>query len=185
VLGRRGWFTLPIARVASRVVAIDIDTERVRVAGVRLREAGVTNCEFIAGDAYDVARLVREPVDLVFIANAFHGVPDRPRLARSVAAVLKSEGRFVIVNWHPRPREETTVLGEPRGPRTDLRLSAQQVIADVTSGGLVFDRLVEVPPYHYAAIFQRAAAAKKETPPTCVGGVSQALKRIGVSRCFS
>jgi SAM-dependent methyltransferase len=149
-----GWFTVPIARIAARVFAIDIDPELLRVARARLSEAGTANCTFIAGDAYDVAALVRERVDFVFLANAFHGVPDRPRLARSVAAVLKPEGRFAIVNWHPRPREETTVLGEPRGPRTDLRLSPERTIADVTGAGLVLDKVVEVPPYHYAAIFR-------------------------------
>jgi len=39
-------------------------------------------------------------------------------------------------NWHRRLRAETTVLGEPRGPRDALRLA-------------------EIPPYHYAAVFSR------------------------------
>jgi len=72
-----------------------------------------------------------------------------------VRAVLKPSGRFAIVNWHPRPREETTVLGEPRGPKTELRLSPDQTIAAVEVGGLKLAELVEVPPYHYAAVFVR------------------------------
>ncbi|HTI85886.1 MAG TPA: class I SAM-dependent methyltransferase [Alphaproteobacteria bacterium] len=150
-----GWFTLPIARVASRVVALDIDADLLRVSDVRLREADVANVSFVAGDAYDVASLVREPVDFVFLANAFHGVPDKTRLARAVAQVLKPGGRFAVVNWHPRPREETPVLGEPRGPRTDLRISPQATVDAVMPSGLAFDRLVDVPPYHYAAVFRR------------------------------
>jgi len=69
-----GWFTLQIAKVARHVAAIDIDPTLLEVARVRLMEAGVTNCSFIAGDAYDITRLWPEPVDLVFMANAFHGV---------------------------------------------------------------------------------------------------------------
>jgi hypothetical protein len=57
------------------------------------------------------------------------------------------------VNWHPRPREETTILGEPRGPKTELRLSPKATIAAVEESGLKRARLVEIPPYHYAAIF--------------------------------
>ncbi len=87
------------------------------------------NCDFVAGDAYDIARLWKRPVDFVFLANAFHGVPDQPRLARSVRDALKRSGRFAIVNWHPRAREETTVLGEPRGPRTELRMPPRTVKA--------------------------------------------------------
>jgi hypothetical protein len=98
--------------------------------------------------------LVPEPADFVFMANAFHGVPDRPRLARAVRATLSRAGHFAIVNWHQRPREETTVLGEPRGPKTELRLSPQQTIDAVESSGLKLAHLIEVPPYHYAAVFK-------------------------------
>jgi SAM-dependent methyltransferase len=152
-----GWFTLQIAKIAHRVHAIDLDPKLVDVARLRLAESGVANCRFAVGNAYDLAALVSEPVDFVFLANAFHGVADRTRLARGVREVLKPGGLFAIVNWHPRPREETTILGEPRGPRTELRLSPQQTIADVEAAGHKLARLVEVPPYHYGAVFERVA----------------------------
>jgi SAM-dependent methyltransferase len=151
-----GWFTLQIARIARRVVAIDIDRALLDVARIRLTEAGVTNCDYVVGDAYEVAALAPRAADFVFMANAFHGVSDRPRLARAVRAALKPGGRFAIVNWHPRPREETTVLGEPRGPRTELRLSPEATIRAVEAGGLDAAGLVEIPPYHYGAIFARS-----------------------------
>lgn len=148
-----GWFTLQIAKLARHVFAIDIDPHLLDVARYRLTESGVTNCDFVAGDAFALASLVPRPVDFVFMANAFHGVPDRPRLARAVRATLKPGGQFAIVNWHPRPREETTILGEPRGPKTELRLSPQQTIEEVESGGLKLAHLTDVPPYHYGAMF--------------------------------
>jgi len=150
-----GWFTLPIARVARHVIAVDIDADLLEAARRRLADSGATNCDFIAGDAYELARLAPRPADFVFLANAFHGVPDRPRLARAVRAVLGPAGRFAIVNWHQRPREKTVVLGEPRGPKTELRLSPQQTIAAVEAGGLKFAELVDVPPYHYSAVFEK------------------------------
>jgi SAM-dependent methyltransferase len=112
-----GWFTLEIAKRARSVVAIDIDTKLLEVARIRFTENKVTNCTFVAGDAYDVQKLVGRRTDFVFMANAFHGVPDKPRLAWAVYDTLKPGGRFAIINWHQRPREDTTVLGEPRGPR--------------------------------------------------------------------
>ena len=150
-----GWFTLPIARIARHVVAIDIDPAMLDLARVRLREAGVANCDFIVGDAYELIRLWTRPADFVFMANAFHGVGDPARLAKAVRAALKPGGRFAIVNWHARPREETMILGEPRGPRTELRLTPEQTIKVVEMDGLKISELVEVPPYHYAAIFER------------------------------
>jgi tRNA/tmRNA/rRNA uracil-C5-methylase (TrmA/RlmC/RlmD family) len=58
-----GWFTLQIAKVAGRVMAIDIDPALLEVARHRLVESGAANCEFVAGDAYDVAELAPRPAD--------------------------------------------------------------------------------------------------------------------------
>ncbi len=57
------------------------------------------------------------------------------------------------MNWHARPREETTVLGEPRGPATELRLTPQQTIQSVEAAGLKLVKMVELPSYHYGAVF--------------------------------
>jgi SAM-dependent methyltransferase len=153
-----GWFTLQIAKLTRRVVAIDIDPELLAMARQRLTESGVANCDFVVGDAYDIAQLWPHRVDFVFMANAFHGVADGARLARAVRSVLRPSGCFAIVNWHQRPREETIILGEPRGPRTDLRLSPEQTIKVVESGGLKLSELIEVPPFHYGVVFQPVPA---------------------------
>ena len=150
-----GWFTLPMSKVAASVVAIDIDRNMLEAARDRLAAAGATNCEFVEGDAYELAELTRRPVDFVLMANAFHGVPDQPRLADAIGKVLKPAGRLAVVNWHQRRREETTILGEPRGPKSELRMSPEQTIASIEAGGLIFAGLVELPPYHYAVIMER------------------------------
>ncbi|MFZ1211406.1 MAG: class I SAM-dependent methyltransferase [Pseudolabrys sp.] len=151
-----GWFTLQIAKIARHVSAIDIDPNLLEVGRHRLLESGVTTCDFIAGDAYAIAELAG-PADFVFMANAFHGVPDRYRLAQAVASVLKADGYFAIVNWHKRLREETPILGEPRGPKTELRMSPEETIKSVEGRGLRFTKIVEVPPYHYGIVFQRVS----------------------------
>jgi ubiquinone/menaquinone biosynthesis C-methylase UbiE len=152
-----GWFTLPMAKIARHVFAIDIDRNLLNVARRQLEQAGVSNCDLIEGDAYDVARLVPRLVDFVFLANAFHGVPEQTRLARAVAAALKPGGRFAIVNWHRRPREETTTQGEPRGPATVLRMTPEATAAVVEPAGLKLRQVIDVPPYHYGAIFEKLA----------------------------
>lgn len=150
-----GWFTLQIGKVAGHVTAIDIDRQLLDVARMRLTEGGIANCNFVEGNAYDIDRLVSRPADLVFMANAFHGVPERTRLARSVANALVPHGHFAIVNWHARPREETPILGEPRGPASELRMTPEATIAAVEPGGFRTVQVVELPLYHYAAIFEK------------------------------
>jgi ubiquinone/menaquinone biosynthesis C-methylase UbiE len=151
-----GWFTLPIARVAKRVVAIDIDPVLLETARRRMSERDIGNCHFIPGDAFRIAELWPPAVDFVFMANAFHGVPDKPKLALSVEKALKPGGRFSVVNWHARPREETVVLGEPRGPRAELRLGPEETkMAVEAETVLKLTRVLEIPPHHYAAIFTK------------------------------
>jgi SAM-dependent methyltransferase len=150
-----GWFTLQMAKIARHVMAVDIDARMLAHASTRLAKARMTNCDYQLGDAYGLAEYVPWPVDLVFMANSFHGVPDRERLARVVGAALKSGGRFAIVNWHRLPREKTTVQGQPRGPSSELRLSPEQTVKAVEAGGLKSKAIVDIPPYHYGAIFEK------------------------------
>lgn len=159
-----GLFTLQLSKIAQEVIAIDIDDRLLERARVRLAESGLTNCVFFEANAFDIAKVVRDRVDYVFLANVFHGVPDRPRLARAVHDVMKPGGLFTVVNWHARPREKTTVLGEPRGPATELRMTPEETIVAVRSSGLAFLRKIEVPPYHYAAVFKRRGASAVTRP---------------------
>jgi SAM-dependent methyltransferase len=150
-----GLFTVPLAHIAKRVYAIDIDLAVLNNARSRVAATGPTNCEFVVADAMTVDAVLPEPVDYVFLANTFHGIPDQRGLARAVAAILKPKGQFGIVNWHCRPRAETVVLGQPRGPKTEMRIEADKVAGTVELAGLLLNRTVELPPYHYGAVFQK------------------------------
>lgn len=150
-----GWFTRAIAERSKHVYAIDIDPDLLRLGAIRLAEADINNCTFIAGDAYDVTNTVPAKVDFVFLANAYHGVPDKPRLCRAVYGALVPGGKFAIVNWYARPRKDTKVLGEPRGPKTEFRMSPQRTIDSVVGSGLIHLLNDDVSPYHYVAVFER------------------------------
>jgi len=150
-----GLFTVPLASIAERVYAIDIDPAMLDRARARVAAAGVANCELVVADAMTVDAVVPEPVDYVFLANTFHGVPDQLGLARAVAAMLKPKGLFGIINWHRRPRGETAVLGQPRGPKTEMRMDPNDVAAIIKPAGLFLNRVVDLPPYHYGVVFRK------------------------------
>lgn len=158
-----GYFTAPLAAIAGgRVYALDIDPQMLDEARAEVARQGACVAEWICADARDVATLIPERVDYVLIANTFHGVPDQSGLARAVAAVLKPGGCFAVVNWHRIPRDQTVVLDHPRGPPTEMRMSPEQVRAVVEPTGFALARVVEVPPYHYGAVFVRSDTQAKE-----------------------
>jgi ubiquinone/menaquinone biosynthesis C-methylase UbiE len=148
-----GWFTLPIAKIARHVTTIDIDRTTLDAVRARLARQGVADCAFVDGDAYDIDRKIARPADFVFLANAFNGVPDKARLARAANA-LGPHGLFVIVNWHARPRDETPILGRPRGPATELRVTPEATRAAVEPAVFRLRQLMELPPNHYGAVFE-------------------------------
>ncbi|HQT40055.1 MAG TPA: methyltransferase domain-containing protein, partial [Acidocella sp.] len=117
--------------------------------------ASLKNCDWLLGNAMELHLLLHDLVDYVLIANTFHGAPDKTELAREIGRVLKSKGRLAIINWYPLPREETVILGKPRGPATALRMSPEQTEAAVEPAGYKLEKRVEFPPYHYGAIFLR------------------------------
>jgi SAM-dependent methyltransferase len=150
-----GLFTAPLCGLAGRVFAIDIDPEMLARAKVLVAAKRATNCDFILADAMRIETVVPQPVDYVFFANTFHGVPDKTGLTQAVAAILKVGGMFGIVNWHRQRREETVVLGQPRGPRTEMRIEPVEVARAVEPAGLRLLRTVELPPFHYGIIFEK------------------------------
>lgn len=153
-----GYFTAPLSRIAApgRVYALDLDPEMLDRATEEVVHRGkAENCAFVLADARDVAKRIPALVDLVLLANTFHGVPDKTHLARAVHAALRPSGRFAVVNWYPIPRDRTPVLGIRRGPATKMRISPEQTRAVVEPSGFDLERVVELPPYHYGMIFVR------------------------------
>ncbi|MEO5349877.1 MAG: class I SAM-dependent methyltransferase [Magnetococcus sp. YQC-3] len=158
-----GYFTAPLARLVNpgRVIGVDLDPELLEQARSACREQD--NCQFFQIDAQDLTSIMKEPVECVFIANTLHGVPDKAALLRNIFAVLREGGCLAIINWHPLPREQTTVLGLPRGPATGMRLPLESVRQIVAAAGFAVDRQVELPPYHYGVVCRKPEPAARAT----------------------
>ena len=161
-----GYFTAPLARlVQGRVYALDIDPDMLGQARAEVERAGASALDFICADARELAEALPETVDFVLMANTFHGVPEKTAMARAVAAVLKPRGQFAVVNWHALPRERTVVLGAPRGPKTEMRMSPDDVRSVVEPAGFMLKRVVELPPFHYGAVFRKVGAVNAGDEP--------------------
>jgi len=151
-----GWFTAPLALLTGgKVFALDLDPAMLEAARAEADRVGATILDWIEGDARDTGQLLPQRVDFVLIANTFHGVPDQTGLAKAAAEALAPHGRFAVVNWHALPREETTILGSPRGPKSEMRMSPKATSAVVEPAGFKLEKVVELPPYHYGAVFRR------------------------------
>ncbi len=153
-----GYFTAPLARIVEgKVYGVDIDPAMLEQTRTELERTETTVLDLICADARNLQELLPGKVDYVLIANTFHGVPDKTAMARAVAAVLKPGGQFAIVNWHRLSRERTVVMGKPRGPKSEMRMSPDDVRLVVEPVGFTLERFVDLPPFHYGAVFRVVA----------------------------
>lgn len=155
-----GHFTAPLAHIVGgigRVMALDLDHDVLEQAKVRVEKAGIpgTAIRWFECDASNLADKLPSHPEYVLIANTFHGVPEKQQMARDVFNALKPGGQFAIVNWHHRSRDETTVLGQPRGPVTKMRMTPEAVMDEVMPVGFRLHGIVELPPYHYGIVFDK------------------------------
>jgi SAM-dependent methyltransferase len=152
-----GYFVLPAARITAPapVYAVDIDPSLLEELSGLADQQGVKNVTTVEGDARSLSEQLPEPVDVVLVANTFHGVDDTAPFVRQAFESLRPSGRFVVVNWRDLDRETTRIAGEPRGPPTELRLSPEEterLVLNATEATL--ERTVDLPPYHYALVFE-------------------------------
>ncbi len=152
-----GWFTPALARLADRTTALDGDPDMIARAMARTAEQQVSDCRFMIGNAQALPDTLDAPADLVLLANTLHGAPDPATLLGTIETVLAEQGCVVVINWHRWPAERTPVLGRPRGPHVETRMTPTQVASAAETAGFATERLVELPPFHYAVVLRRAS----------------------------
>jgi predicted methyltransferase len=158
-----GYFTKPLCQLVhpGTTWAVDLDEGLLGQAEVSCQD--FPNFHAILSDAMEIPKHIGDPVDFVFIANTFHGVPNKTALSLAVYQILKTGGLFAIINWYPRPREETIILDQPRGPDTHLRMDPERVRQIVEPVGFELDKVDDVGPYHYASIFKKVILPDVDT----------------------
>ena len=141
------YFALPIARAVvpgGRVFAVDMQPEMLEHLRGKLTDEPIA---LVHGSA-DATTLAGASVDLVFLANVWHEIDDRPAALAEAKRVLRPGGRVAIVDWNPVDASET----DPPGPPAAHRLPAAQAVSDLRAAGLAASDPQAVGPHHYMVI---------------------------------
>lgn len=153
-----GYFALPAARIVAPapVYAVDLDASLLEELERLADQQKIDNVVPVHGDARSLTDYVADPVDIALLANIFHGIDNPAMFVEEVVDVLTDDGQFIVVNWQDLHQETTIVAGEPRGPPTELRLSSAETREIVEeAANLTLVEQVDIPPYHYALLFER------------------------------
>lgn len=98
-----GLDTLSWARRGAVVTGLDFSTQAIEYARVLADDIGISNARFVAADVYSTEEVLpAEQFDVVYTGiGALVWLPDIPRWARVVAAMLTDGGTFYINEFHP------------------------------------------------------------------------------------
>lgn len=152
-----GYFALPAARIVAPapVYALDLDSALLEELETLAGQQEIDNVVSVEGDARSLTDHLPDVVDIALLANTFHGIDNYTTFLETVSSILEGDGRFIVINWRDLPRETTTVADEQRGPPTELRLSPAETQERVEeSQTLKLVKNVDIPPCHYALIFE-------------------------------
>ena len=96
-----GYFALQFARKAGprgRVYAVDINIQFLDYISRRADEAGIQNVEAVLADD-DNSRLPDSSIDIVFLRNVFHLLPDGVLYFKKLSRILKSGGKVAVIEY--------------------------------------------------------------------------------------
>lgn len=136
-----GYFARRFARYASKVIAVDVDAELLKMVA----KNAPPNVETILATP-DNPKLPPASVDVIFFCDVLHHISKRPAYYAKLKPTLKPGGRIVDIDFY---RRET-----PMGPPVSMRLSEEQVISEMKAGGFRLTRRLDFLPYQYFLEFE-------------------------------
>ena len=143
-----GYFTRRLARAVApggRALGLDVEPGMVRYMEEDARKLGLDNYE-AAVVATDDPGLAPSSVDLIFIADTYHHLPDRISYIRRLSEALKPGGRIVIVDFYKKPL--------PVGPPSvKHKVAKQTVFMEFQRAGYRLRQAFHFLPYQYFLVF--------------------------------
>jgi len=144
-----GYFTLLFAKAVGpqgKVYAIDILPEMLDYVRQRAQNDGVKNIQLVQATEHD-PKLPPASVDMIFICDSLHHIPERPTYYPLLAKALRPGGRLVNIDFIKKPL--------PLGPPLAMKIDKEAMIEEAKASGFHVVQDFDFLPYQYFLIFQR------------------------------
>jgi ubiquinone/menaquinone biosynthesis C-methylase UbiE len=145
-----GTFTIPAAQMISgKIYTFDIEQPMIELVERKAKELNLSNVVTVLRDFISEGSGLKDStIDFVMLFNILH--LEKPTdLLKEAFRILRPGGKVGVIHWNYDP---TT----PRGPPMDIRPKPEQVRQWGESVGFVFERQLDLKPYHYAIIFRKS-----------------------------
>ena len=144
-----GYFTVRLARAVGppgKVYAVDIEQGMLNYLQQRAQDEHLANIAPILAAPHD-PKLPPASVDLIFICNTLHHIPDRATYYPLLARALRPGGRLVNIDFHKRPL--------PLGPPMEMKIAKGAMIEEAKAAGFRVVEDFDFLPYQYFLVLQR------------------------------
>ncbi|TXH02871.1 MAG: methyltransferase domain-containing protein [Candidatus Moraniibacteriota bacterium] len=147
-----GYFSFECARAVGdegKVYALDVLPSALEAITSRAKALGLSNviAQRVNLERPNGSGLGSGSVDWVIVKDVLMQNKDKSTILREVARVLKSDGRAIIIEWHPN---EGTV-----GPDRELRMAPEALKVLLSESGLTVVEEPAVGGFHYAFIVKK------------------------------
>lgn len=143
-----GYFSFRFAKALpqGKVIAADTEAEMIRHIHHRATDEEVGNLEVKLIQPADPA--IPVGVDLVFVCDVLHHVPDRPAWLGKVVAAMEKDARLALIEF-----KEGDL---PEGPPEAMKIPRARILEAVTKAGLALDREhPDLLPYQVFLVFRK------------------------------
>lgn len=144
-----GYFTLRLARAVGpegRVYAIDISRPMLEFLQKQAAQEHIGNIQTIVAEPHD-PRLPPASMDMIFICDTLHHIPDRTTYYPLLWRALKPAGRLVNIDFQKQDL--------PVGPPVEMKISRTQMIQEAEAAGFRLDQQLDFLKYQYFLVFRR------------------------------
>jgi len=96
-----GQDTLSLARLGAKVTGIDFSQASIEKAKILADELNI-KAQFVCGNVLETPQMINDKFDIVFTTYGVLGwLPDMNDWAKVVKKMLKTEGKLILVEFHP------------------------------------------------------------------------------------
>lgn len=108
-----GYFTVPFAKAAKHVYAVDIEPKMLSLLEDYADEEDVSNIEYVVSDLEDI-KMGNGQANIVFVAFVIHEVEQMRKVLDEFKRILIPGGKLVLLEWKP---DDNPDMGPPSHER--------------------------------------------------------------------